>query len=173
MLCIEPATDKRYGALLGRVLVAAVITMPAREDRWCVLFIETIKEALHAIKHASVHPFLIGFKRQTLEHSAINLCSKILCHMKWTTSHIAHISHTRLQIHHPHNRKYYLKLCSVKNYLDWRWKLTAGSLMPFTRDTGSRGVSCCGGIHPCNAENVGVYIIFQYCAFYLFDSAPI
>lgn len=79
------------GALLGRVLVTAVITMLVREDRWCVLFIETIKEALRAIKHASGHPFLNGFKRRTLEHSAINPCSKILCHMKWTTSHITHI----------------------------------------------------------------------------------
>lgn len=80
-----------YGALLGRVLAVAVTNMLAREDRWCVPFLETIKEALHAIKHASAHPFLIGFKRQTLEHSTINLCSKTLCHMKWTSSQITQV----------------------------------------------------------------------------------
>lgn len=71
------------GALVDRVLAAAVTTTPASEQIDDVsLFLEAIKEALHAIKHASAHPFLIGFKRGTLEHRAVNLCSQSLCHMK-------------------------------------------------------------------------------------------
>lgn len=36
-------------------------------------FLEPIKEARRGITHASVQPFLVGFKRQTPERGAINL----------------------------------------------------------------------------------------------------
>ncbi len=62
-----------------------------RADRWCVPFLEAIKDALHAIKHAWAHPFLIGFKRGTSEHGAVNLCSQSLCHMKWTSFQVPQV----------------------------------------------------------------------------------
>lgn len=42
------------------------------------LFLETIKEALHAIKHASMHTFLLALRGGHRSHSAVNLCSQSL-----------------------------------------------------------------------------------------------
>lgn len=77
------------GALVDRVLAAAVTTTLAREEGLTCPFLEPIKAALHAIKHASAPR--VGFKSGTSEHSAVNLCSQSLRHMKRTNSHITQV----------------------------------------------------------------------------------
>ena len=62
-------------------------------------FLEAIKGAPHAIKHASAPH--IGFKSGPSEPSAVNLCSQALCHMKCTSSQITTHHKVSSQTHCP------------------------------------------------------------------------